>query len=116
MQRQNKGSTDTVFLSVDGDAEESPWTVSYESAAYNQYSADVEEALKHHKSATHTERQLQSVLSDLETPRCQLKLLVNGKRGLEVETALPTGVALIEFTGKVMLQQQYQQENDITKR
>lgn len=60
--------------------------------------------------------QLPSLLTELDRPRCQLKLLNNGKRGLEVDTVIPAEQALIEFKGKVMLQQQFLQENDFHKR
>lgn len=64
MQRQNRSSADTMFLSVDGDAEDSPWTSSYEVATVNQYSTDVEESLKAYKSAAHTKLSV-SVLYNL---------------------------------------------------
>lgn len=60
--------------------------------------------------------QVAAVLKDMDPPRCQLKLLVSGKRGLEVDSTVPPDHPLIEFKGKVMLQQQYLQENDIIKR
>ena len=60
--------------------------------------------------------QLPSLLRELDRPRCQLKLLSDGKRGLEVDTVIPAEQALIEFKGKVMLQQQFIQENDFHKR
>lgn len=52
----------------------------------------------------------------MDPAHCQLKLLASGKRGLEVDSVIPADHPLIEFKGKVMLQQQYLQENDITKR
>ena len=38
-----------MLLSVDGDTDESPWDVPYQSATTNQYSTDIEESLKSFK-------------------------------------------------------------------
>lgn len=49
-QRQSRRNvTDLMLLSVDGDTDESPWEVPYESANTNQYSTDIEESLKAYK-------------------------------------------------------------------
>ncbi|KAF6018882.1 KMT2E [Bugula neritina] len=112
--KKSKRSEDSGLLSVDGETEESPWTVPYDQADSNQYSADIQESLKAYR--TKANHQLASVLSELDEPRCQLRLLNNGRRGLEVNADTPPNQALIEFKGKVMLHQQFQQKNNYYKR
>ena len=59
---------------------------------------------------------MKDILEELDPPKCQLRLLVNGRRGLKVEKVVTADQALIEFKGKVMLQQQFEQENNFLKR
>ncbi|XP_067932021.1 inactive histone-lysine N-methyltransferase 2E-like isoform X2 [Watersipora subatra] len=108
------GGHEPLLLSVDGDTEEFPWNAIYEQASNNQYSTDIEECLKSYKPDTSS--QLVGVVDELKKPKCQLRLLANGHRCLEIGDTVGCGDALIEFRGKMMLQQQFEQENNFLKR
>ncbi|XP_041348326.1 inactive histone-lysine N-methyltransferase 2E-like isoform X2 [Gigantopelta aegis] len=93
----------------------SPWVDRYEEAKENRYSADLKEILSATKiNGIHNDIQMD--VARLRVQLCYIADVQKNRKGLLAADQISPGQIVIEFKGKVLLRQQYFEENLFFKR